>query len=149
MRAKYRGNFDAHIAASIPGFDEIQAIVGDALIKTFGQRGAEMLDIGTSEGALIKAIAEGSKGNIRSVGIDPNKSMADTFYTKPQAKGASFSLAAFGSAQDAGKEAWREDDGTIIYTFDPAGRTFDVCMKPWCSSLFPTPATRRWRGSKS
>jgi hypothetical protein len=100
--------------------------VGDALIKTFGQRGAEMLDIGTSEGALIKAIAEGSKGNIRSVGIDPNKLMADTFYTKPQAKGASFSLAAFGSAQDAGKEAWREDDGTIIYTFDPAGRTFDV-----------------------
>jgi SAM-dependent methyltransferase len=125
-RDGYRGNFDAHIATSIPGFDEVQSVVGSALLKTYGQGGADVLDIGTSEGALIKALAEKSNGAIRSVGIDPNVAMAATFRQKPQAVGAAFEFAAFGSAQDAGKLAWKEDDGSEVYTFDPKGRTFDV-----------------------
>lgn len=128
-RDKYRGNFDAHIATSIPGFDEVQAVVGSALLKTFGQTGAELLDIGTSEGGLIKALADSSGGKIQSVGIDPNKAMMATFDSKPQAQGAEFSFSAFGSAEDAGKVAWREGDGTEVYTFDPAPPTYSYARK--------------------
>jgi SAM-dependent methyltransferase len=125
-RDKHRGNFDAHISTSIPGFDEVQSIVGAAILKTHGQTGADLLDIGTSEGALIKALAAKSNGAIRSVGIDPNLAMEQTFRSKSQVPGAVFDFAAFGSSEDAGKVAWVEEDGTEVYTFDPAGRTFDV-----------------------
>ena len=125
-RYRFRGNFDDHIATSIPGYDEVQAVVGSAIVKTFGDSGADMLDIGSSEGALNKAITGLSKGKIKTLAIDPNTSMAQTFKSKGSVEGAEFDLSAFGSKEDAGKTAWTEDDGTEVKFFDPKGRKFDV-----------------------
>jgi len=125
-RSQYRGNFDDHIATSIPGFDEVQSIVGQAIVDTFDGENASVLDVGTSEGALIKAISQSSGGRISTLGIDPNPAMEKSFSSLPQAEGASFSLSAFGSAQEAGQTAWVEDDGTEIPFFDPNGQRFDV-----------------------
>lgn len=126
VRYKFRGNFDDHIATSIPGFDEVQAVVGSAIVKTYGDTGADMLDIGASEGALNKAITGLSKGKIKTLAIDPNTSMEKTFKDKGNVTGADFDLSAFGSKEDAGKTAWTEDDGTDIKFFNPKGRKFDV-----------------------
>ena len=104
-RAQYRGNFDDHIATSIPGFDEVQSIVGQAIVETFDGQDVTMLDVGTSEGALIKAISEASGGRVSTLGVDPNPAMEDSFDSLPQSDGASFSLSAFGSAEEAGTVA--------------------------------------------
>lgn len=120
LRDLYSGNFDQHIKTSIPGFDETQNAVGTSLVRTFGGRpGTTMLDIGSSEGALIKAIADASRGNIRTHGIDPNLDMIRTFQTKPQVPGATAELAAFGPRAQQGEVAWVADDGTPVRYFNP------------------------------
>lgn len=120
LRDLYSGNFDQHIKTSIPGFDEVQNAVGTSLVRTFGNRpGTRMLDIGSSEGALIKAIADKSGGNIQTHGIDPNLDMIRTFQSKPQVPGATTELAAFGPRSSQGEVAWVADDGTPVRYFNP------------------------------
>lgn len=126
LRDHYSGSFDNHIKTSIPGFDETQNAVGSALLKTYGKNGGDILDIGSSEGALIKALSDASEGRIRTTGIDPNPDMLRTYRDKPQAKGSQSILSAFGSADDAGKVAWEEADGTAIPYFNPQGEQYDA-----------------------
>jgi len=126
LRDGYSGNFDNHIKTSIPGFDETQNAVGSSLLKTYGKNGGDILDIGSSEGALIKALSAASDGRIRTTGIDPNPAMLRTYLEKPQAPGSQSILSAFGSADDAGKLAWEEADGTPIHYFDPGDNKYDA-----------------------
>lgn len=108
---KHRGNFDDHIAASIPGFREVQTIVGDAIVKTFDD--GNMLDIGGSEGALAKAVSKLSGGGIRATVLDPNFAMADHFLGGEAVEGVEYVTDAFGQKEDEGQEAWTEDDSLI------------------------------------
>jgi hypothetical protein len=131
VRGKHMGNFDLHIATSIPGFSDLQAIVGDALVESYGQDGAHVLDIGASEGALVKALAELSAGNITSVALDPNPKMKATFMDKGRVDGVEYRLEALGDMDVRGKYAWSEIDkntgiATQIKFFDPGDRRFDV-----------------------
>jgi len=124
IRRKYRGNFDNHIATSIPGFEEVQTLVGKAISDTYAD-GGSMLDIGASEGALIKAVTESSDGNITTVGIDPNVQMSKHFEKQP-VEGSEYLVEAFGSKEQEGQLAWDEEDGTKIRYYNPKGQTFDV-----------------------
>ena len=117
----FRGNFDTHIAYSIPGYLEVQEIVGNAIRQSYPE--GTMLDVGASEGALAKGVASTSK--VQVTALDPNLSMQETFNTKPQAEGATFVLEAFGNAEQEGDVAWTEDDGTEIKYFTP-DTTYDV-----------------------
>lgn len=126
VRQRFSGNFDNHIATSIPGYNEVQNVVGDAISKTYGQIGGSVLDIGASEGALGKAISYRTNGRVSTVSLDPNIPMRDTFNSKPQANGARFDLSAFSDKDSEGKPIWNESDGTPINGFDPKGKKFDV-----------------------
>lgn len=136
---KNLGNFDDHIAASIPTFRELQVLVGNAIVNTFSD--GTMLDIGASEGALVKTVTKQSKGNIKTLALDPNPSMAKTFADGETVSGSVYAVEAFGTAEQEGQLAWEEDayladrDGTKtknpyarqeIKYFDPAGQKFDV-----------------------
>lgn len=125
LRDRFSGRFDNHIKTSIPGFDEVQNAVGSSLLKTYGKSGGDILDIGTSEGALIKALSDASGGSIRTHGIDPNPDMIRTFNEMPQVRGSTSELAAYGSREDAGKLAWEEGD-TPIKFFDENGNRYDA-----------------------
>ena len=119
LRQGYSGNFDQHIKTSIPGFDEVQNAVGNAVVRTLPQ-GGTFLDIGSSEGALLKAIVEGSEGRIRAHGVDPNLGMYETFNAKAIPQGATMERSAFGAPQDYGKLAWDADDtGPATNFFNP------------------------------
>lgn len=107
----HRGNFDDHIATSIPGFREVQTIVGDAIAKTY--KNADMLDIGASEGALIKAITKMSDGKVRTVALDPNFAMAKHFNDGERVEGAVYDTSAFGTKADEGQLAWTEDNELV------------------------------------
>jgi hypothetical protein len=104
----HRGNFDDHIATSIPGFREVQTIVGDAIAKTY--KNADMLDIGASEGALIKAVTKMSNGSVRTVALDPNFAMAKHFNDGEEVEGSVYDTSAFGTKADEGQLAWNEDE---------------------------------------
>ncbi len=122
--AKHRGNFDDHIATSIPGFREVQQSVGNAIVKALPE-GGRVLDIGASEGSFIKAITAVSGGKIKTVGMDPNPAMADFFKKHSVVPGSSYDMSAFSAKADEGKPAWKEDDGTEIKNYKPDGK-FDV-----------------------
>jgi len=104
----HRGNFDDHIATSIPGFREVQTIVGNAIAKTY--KNADMLDIGASEGALIKAVTKMSNGGVRTVALDPNFAMAKHFNDGEKIEGSVYDTSAFGTKADEGQLAWNEDE---------------------------------------
>jgi hypothetical protein len=76
------GNFDDHIACSIPGFRDMQIKTGVAVSKLL-PNGGLVYDIGGSEGTWIKAITKRSGGKIRSISLDPNKDMAESFSSTP------------------------------------------------------------------
>lgn len=135
----HRGNFDDHIATSIPGFREVQTIVGSAIAKTY--EAGDMLDIGASEGALIKAISKTTGGRVRTLALDPNFAMAKHFRGGERVPGAEYDTSAFGMAEQAGQEAWTEGDsltdrdgsqsanpfaGEVVRYFNPGNRQFDV-----------------------
>lgn len=107
----FRGNFDRHIAYSIPGYQELQSIVGNAISQSFPE--GTMLDIGASEGALAKGVA--STSNIQVTALEPNSAMQKTFNEKPQAKGATLVPEAFGTAAQEGQVAWKEGDTEVKY----------------------------------
>ena len=134
----HRGSFDDHIATSIPGFREVQTIVGEAIAKTY--KNADMLDIGASEGALVKAVTKMSNGGVRTVALDPNFAMAKHFNDGESVEGSVYDTSAFGTKADEGQLAWTEDatlidrDGQVttnpfageeVRTFKP-DRQFDV-----------------------
>jgi len=86
---KFNGNFDAHIATSIPTFRETQIKVGAAIVEGFSDQGTSMLDIGGSEGGLVKAITSASQGRIKTINLDPNSDMQAAFNKSP-VKGSTF-----------------------------------------------------------
>lgn len=108
--ANHTGNFDNHIATSIPGYRDVQARKGIAIVKTFGD-GANMLDIGASEGGFNKSISALSGGRIRTTALDPNPDMANFFHTKSQVPGANY-------AEEAFHQGF-EDGGKIIPAHNP------------------------------
>jgi hypothetical protein len=118
------GNFDLHIATSIPGFREVQAAVGEAITRAY-QGTADMLDIGASEGALGKTISSRTGGAIKTVNLDPNLAMADVFRREGNVPGAEYVIEAFGAKESEGQVGWTEDDGTVIKYYKP-DRKFDV-----------------------
>ena len=93
-RSAHRGNFDDHIAKSIPAYDDVQNVVGAAIAKTY--QNADVLDIGASEGSWGKAITEQSNGKVKTVSLDMNQDMKNNFDTISQVDGATFDLNAFG-----------------------------------------------------
>lgn len=134
LREKYTGHFDQHIQTSIPGFYEVQAVVGEAIAQTYSDGGRRILDIGASEGAMMKAVAERAQ-NLgrtppRAVAFDPSPSMQATFDRMGGPPQVRFQLAAFGSAAQEGQPAWTETDAdgneVAVNFFDPAGPKFDV-----------------------
>jgi hypothetical protein len=79
---KYKGNFDEHIATSIPTFRETQIKVGAALSALYNQGGV-IYDIGGSEGGFVKAITESSEGRIKSINLDVNEDMQAAHNNRP------------------------------------------------------------------
>jgi hypothetical protein len=121
--SKFRGNFDDHIAFSIPGFKEVQVAVGAAIAKVYG-KGANILDIGASEGSFVKAIT--STRQAHTIALDPSEAMEATFNATP-VEGSEYSRTAFGTREQEGALAWPEDDdGPETTYFDPQGEKFDV-----------------------
>lgn len=120
--AKHRGNFDEHIAYSIPGYKEVQMAVGNAIVKTYGPR-KSMLDIGASEGSIGKSIT--ALGGPRTVSLDPNPAMEESFNTHSQVPGATYDMSAFTYADQAGKKQWMEGDRPVL-GYRPGRRRFDV-----------------------
>lgn len=91
--SKLKGNFDEHIATSIPGFRDVQVKKGRAIIDTLPEGGL-VIDIAGSEGGLNKSITKISNGKIKTINLDVNKDMQSAHNTNP-VKGAEFKLGAF------------------------------------------------------
>lgn len=89
---KYKGKFDTHIATSIPTFRETQIKVGNAISQMYNK--ALVYDIGGSEGGFVKSITEKSKGNIKSINLDPNPDMQEV-HEKIPVEGSEFIREAF------------------------------------------------------
>ena len=124
----HKGNFDQHIALSIPGYRDFQYKIGNAILGTFDK--GVMLDIGASEGTQAKTITSLSGGKIQSISLDPLPAMQGTFDSTSTVEGASFSLTALGMDKETeGDLAWNEDDGTPIHNFDPKGQQYDIVQE--------------------
>jgi len=106
------GNFTAHISKMIPGFQEKQQIIAGAIVESNAKT---FLDIGTSEGGLIKTVSHCS--NIHSTGIDPNPAMMYNYIQTPIVKDCEYQLKAFGAS-------WIEQ-GILIEEFKPQIK-FDI-----------------------
>lgn len=105
---KHTGNFDAHIATSIPAFKDVQVRVGSAVAKTAK---GPVLDVGASEGSWLKAVVAQSDGRLAGVALDPNPDMAEFFRTKSTVPGAVYSEDAF--------QRGFEDGGRVYSAHDP------------------------------
>ncbi len=115
-QTQHTGNFDEHIAKSIPGFRETQIKTGNAIVRVYPQ-GAEVLDIAASEGSYGKTISALSGGKIKTTSLDPNPDMAKFFDLKSKVSGATYDTSAFLHGFD--------DGGTHVPAYKPAKR-FDV-----------------------
>jgi len=80
---RFNGNFDIHIATSIPGFRDTQIKTGSAVLNLFGDKGGLIYDIGGSEGGWVKAITSASNGRVQSINLDPNPDMNAVFDRTP------------------------------------------------------------------
>ena len=114
--ANHSGNFDEHIAKSIPGYKEMTVRKGHAIAEAF-KDGAAMLDIAASEGSMAKTVTARSDGKITSVSLDPNPDMAEFFRSKSRVEGAAF-------VEEAFLEGF-EDNGKRVPAYNPEER-FDV-----------------------
>lgn len=72
--SKFKGNFDEHIATSIPAFRDVQVKKGQAIVDML-PKGGTMIDIAGSEGGLNKAITQVSNGKIKTINLDVNPDM--------------------------------------------------------------------------
>lgn len=107
---KHTGNFDAHIATSIPGYKDIQVRAGDALVEILPP-GSRVLDVGASEGSWLKTVVAQSDGKITGVALDPNPDMAAFFREKSVVPGAEYAEEAF--------LAGFEDGGRVYAAHNP------------------------------
>lgn len=97
---KHRGNFDDHIAKSIPGHKEIQVITGTAITNLFKNKKASVLDIGGSENSWAKAISGVSEGKIKTTTLDPNPEMKKFSDNKSSVDGNEYIPEAFMEGYD-------------------------------------------------
>lgn len=75
-----KGNFDEHIATSIPTFRETQVKKGAAIVAMLsGVENPVVYDLGGSEGSWIKTITEESNGQIKTINLDPSPDMQASF----------------------------------------------------------------------
>lgn len=120
VRKEHTGKFDDHIETSIPGYGEIQPMVGSAIVAAVPS--GRVLDIGGSEGGLSKAIVIQSDGALTAIVLDPNPDMQVTFDKTP-VEGASYQLEAFGTnpTQDGAVAFTDEGVDITFFTPDPAG----------------------------
>lgn len=116
VKNNHSGNFDDHIAKSIPTFYEAQIGTIQALSKL--PEGSSVLDIAASEGSWGKAISELSGGRVATVSLDPNPDMATFFRTKSDVPGASY-------VEEAFLNGFTDDTGVEVPAFNPANR-FDA-----------------------
>ncbi|UWU84925.1 methyltransferase domain-containing protein [Bradyrhizobium yuanmingense] len=68
----YAGSFDAHIRASIPGFQQLVDYTVDRSV-TYVQRGTTVIDVGCSTGrtlAAIRRVNQAARPNVDYLGID-------------------------------------------------------------------------------
>jgi hypothetical protein len=110
---KFNGNFDLHIATSIPGFRDVQIKVIKSIVKVFGNKKSLMYDIGGSEGGFVKAITLLSNGNIRTINVDANSDMQKS-HDKNPVEGSIFAKSAFGEGFD--------NDGEFIEKYEPSDK---------------------------
>jgi SAM-dependent methyltransferase len=108
------GNFTGHISKMIPGFQEKQIRVAEAINKTGAK---SFLDIGASEGGLAKTVGS-QNPDMKVVAVDPNSQMKKNFESTPEVKNVEF-------RQEAFQGSWTEADGTKINEFKPKEK-FDV-----------------------
>ena len=103
FRKKYdekKGNFDEHIATSIPTFRETQVKKGNAIIKMLENVESPVVyDLGGSEGSWVKTITEESGGKIKTINLDPSPDMKEAF-DKNKPENSEMSLEAFYSGWD-------------------------------------------------
>lgn len=97
---KFTGNFDQHIATSIPGFRDVQIKKGSAITNML-PKGGLMYDIGGSEGGFVKTITQATKGKVKTINLDVNESMQKAHESSP-VEGSEFVNEAF-------LEAYEED----------------------------------------
>lgn len=90
---KFTGNFDQHIATSIPGFRDVQVKKGAAITKML-PNGGLVYDIGGSEGGFVKTITQATKGKIKTINLDVNESMQKAHESAP-VEGSEFVNEAF------------------------------------------------------
>lgn len=91
---KFIGQFDLHIATSIPTFRETQIKVGNAIVEMFSGKDALIYDIAGSEGGFVKAVTEASNGSIKSINLDSNPDMKNA-HEKTPVEGSTFVQEAF------------------------------------------------------
>lgn len=80
--AKHKGQFDEHIATSIPAFRDVQVKKGNAIVKSLPE-GGTVIDIAGSEGGLMKAVTEQSGGAIKTINLDVNPDMKAAHESTP------------------------------------------------------------------
>lgn len=129
------GNFTGHISKMIPSFAEKQKQVAEAITKSNANT---FLDIGTSEGGMIKTVSNNS--NIKSVGIDPNSQMKENFEKTPPVKGAEFK-------QEAFQSSFKAEDGTVVNEFQPDGK-FDIVNEDFAFQFINNDRQKQVEGVK-
>jgi len=77
------GDFDDHIATSIPTFRDIQVKKGSAIVEMYKDTGAVMYDLGGSEGGFAKSISSISGGAVETINLDANEDMINSHNAKP------------------------------------------------------------------
>lgn len=112
-----KGQFDEHIATSIPTFRDTQVEKGKAIISTYPD-GASMIDLGGSEGGFVKTITKESNGKIKTVNLDASSVMA-TKHNGTPVDGSAFEHGAFQQGWEAG------DTREAVPTFTPKEK-YDV-----------------------
>tara|TARA_R110000851_G_scaffold291462_3_gene445822 strand:+ start:2167 stop:9024 length:6858 start_codon:yes stop_codon:yes gene_type:complete len=108
-----KGNFDEHIATSIPTFRDNQVKKGSAVVKLLkGVKNSLIYDIGGSEGSWLKTVVKesGAKG----VNLDPNNEMEKSFNQKP-VKGASYIKEAFHEGFDDIKAHKPKEKADVVH----------------------------------
>lgn len=77
------GDFDNHIATSIPTFRDIQIKKGTAISEMYKEEGALVYDLGGSEGSFVKAITSVSQGNVQTINLEANPDMIKAHRATP------------------------------------------------------------------
>lgn len=131
------GKFTGHISKMIAGFSEKQKQVAEAIVKGGFK---SFLDIGTSEGGMIKTVAS-QNSNVRAVGVDPNSQMRENFNSTPDVPNAEF-------RQEAWQASWVDEDGTNIPEFK-TDEKFEVVNEDFAFQFMNQDRSKQVKGVKS